>query len=161
MKLLLIIITLFISSQAMAKDCQTTNKSDQVTETIVITTDVPNHLKGATITVTKANGESSVVPAELFKVVARKQERIVSKVLEKETITCRENSNPRNRVSLLGGYGPKSGLTKDVSSSRVEIESHTGLNAGVQYQRNIYEDISVGAQVQSNKAGALIIGLDF
>ena len=161
MKIIILLIVMFITSQSFAAVCRTTNSSDQVTETLLITTDVPSHLKGATITVTKANGETSVVPAEKFKVVPRKQERLISKTLEKETVTCLENTNPKNRVSLLGGYGPKNGLTKDVSSDKVDIESNTGLNAGLQYQRVVHKDVSVGAQVQSNQAGSLMIGLDF
>jgi len=157
-----ILASLLLISTAYAKNnCSVTSQSLDVLETVVINSDVPNHLKGAKIVVYLNDGKSSTVPAELFKVVPRRQERLISKVAKTTTETCREFAEHKNRVSLLAGQGPKSGLTKDVSPGKVEIESRTGAVGGLQYQRLLNERISVGVQGQTNKSGALMIGLEF
>lgn len=152
--------TLFSKAFA-AESCVTSSQSEEVLETTLITTDVPSHLKGAIIIIVQADGKQSAVPAEKFKVVPRKQQRVVSKVATNTTKLCQTPSEFKNRVSLLAGRGTKSGLDKSASPTRVDIESRIGAVGGLQYQRLLTEKISVGVQGQTNQTGSLMIGLDF
>ena len=155
-----VVFTLFSKAFA-AEYCVTSSQSEEVLETMLITTDIPSHLKGATIIVVQANGKHSSVPAELFKVVPRKQQRVISKVATNTTKLCQTPSEFKNRISLLAGRGTKSGLDKSSSPTRVDIESRIGAVGGLQYQRLLTEKISVGVQGQTNTTGSLMIGLDF
>lgn len=142
------------------ENCSTTSEAATVEEQLEIKTDVPKHLVGATICVKQADGRESCVPAEKFKVVARKQQFIVTKTKQLDKTMCSAELN-KNRVSLLAGNGPKEGLDKTVTPTQVTIESRTGAVGGVQYQRLITDKISVGAQVQSNQSALVNVGLDF
>lgn len=157
----LITILLLTSFPVFAEEnCSTTLSSEEVKDRLEIKTDVPSHLKGATIIVRRADGKETSVPAELFKVVPRKQQFITTKTSTQETTICRNELN-RNRISVLGGRGPKEGLDRDNSGNKVSVESRVGAVAGIQYQRLLTEKVSIGAQVQSNNSGLLNIGLDF
>lgn len=158
----LLILAFFICSAAFASDnCTTVSSSEAVLETQLYGTDVPSHLKGAKIIIQQADGKVSEVPAERFKVVPRKQQRVITRVASHTLKSCKEISFRKNRVAALAGLGQREGLTKDVSASRIDIETKTGLVGGLQYQRSLNDRFSVGAQAQTNKTGSLMIGLDF
>jgi hypothetical protein len=156
------LLLLLLATNAMA-DCQTTIDTEMVTATTVITTDVPAHLKGATITIRLANGKESSVPAELFKVVPRKRQEVVLEKTQNVNTVCTntEIATNKNRVSALGGYGSRNKLATSTTSTTVEVENSRGLVGGLQYQRLITDELSIGAQAQTNKTGLLLIGLDF
>jgi hypothetical protein len=158
-----ILIMLLSVSAYAAPTCQTQNSEENAVEHQVISTDVPNHLKGATIIVRLANGKQSEVPAEQFKVVPRKQQILVTRTLKTFSTTCSEEAAKlnRNRVSVLGGYGAQEGVSRSVGVTSVRVESKVGAVMGAQYQRLINDKISVGVQGQTNATGSLVIGLDF
>lgn len=155
--LLLAILTV----PAFANQCETQSESEDISEQVEITTDVPSHLKGAVIIVRQADGKESVVPAEKFKVVPRKQQFITIKTKETKVISCVDKAPNKNRVSALGGHGTKSGLKSSTNGSVVEVENRVGGVFGLQYQRLLTDRISVGVQGQDNKTGSLVLGLDF
>ena len=159
----LLLLALLIPSVGFASDpvCSEQVGQQEVTGQLEIKTDVPSHLKGATITVRLADGKETTVPAEQFKVVPRKQQFVTTKTEVITMKTCTTNDPRKNRVSLLGGQGTKSGLTTSGSASVVEVESRTGLVGGAQYQRMLGERLSIGGQLQSNKTGSVLLGLDF
>jgi hypothetical protein len=152
------ILLMLVSSSSMA-DCTSETKAWETQEQYVISTDVPSHLKGATITVKRADGKETTVPAEQFKVVPRKQQFLVKAVLKIHGITCRENKS--NRVSLLGGYGSRNGLSSSSDGTTTTVETSTGLVGGAQYQRMLDDRWSLGVQGQTNNTGSLLFGLDF
>jgi hypothetical protein len=156
----IILAALFSVSAFASKDCSVTRSNHEVLEEKVITTDVPSHLKGAKIIVKLADGKESEVPAELFKVVPRKKQVIVTKVQNDTVMTC-NGEGYKNRISLLAGHGTRSGMRKSVGTDVAEFETKTGLVGGAQYQRVIKGRLSVGGQVQTNKTGSLMLGLDF
>jgi hypothetical protein len=158
MKTIIFITMLFSPLFANALNCSTTSKAEEVFETREITTDVPDYLKGATITVRLADGKETSVPAEKFKVVARQQQFIVTKTKQLDKTTC---TPEKNRLSLLAGNGPKEGLNRSKTPSTVTVESRVGAVGGLQYQRLITEDISLGIQGQTNESVLVNIGLDF
>ena len=165
--MVLIVLTMFAASIVMAEDCSTAEDIASVEERMEIKTDVPGHLKGARICVFLKGGGDSCVPAEKFKVVPRKQQFIVTKTQKTNKVTCSvkvvemADAKEKNRVSLLGGQGPKYGLQRSSDGSKVTVESNSGLIGGAQYQRLLDDKLSVGAQVQSNESVLVNIGLDF
>jgi len=157
-KLLLI---LMISTSVMAGEkCSTSNSEEVATEKKLLSTDVPNHLKGAMITITLADGRQSTVHAERFKVVPRKQQWIVTKTLSSSTTMC-SNDPEKNRISLLAGHGARAGLNRSVDDDGATVKSRVGVVGGAQYQRLITDKLSIGVQAQTNKTGSLMLGLDF
>ena len=144
-----------------AEDCTTTSSADEIKEQLEIKTDVPKHLEGAKIIVRLADGRESEVPAERFKVVPRKQQFITTRVQSSTIMAC--NKLDKNRVSALIGRGAKHGLGRtNVSATSTEVESNVGAVGGIQYQRVITKDgLSVGAQVQTNRTGSVMLGIDF
>jgi len=158
MKALLFSILLVFSGYAFA-DCSETTSAEAVDQVFELTTDVPSHLKGATITVKLADGRESTVPAEQFKVVPRKQEFIITRTKQTTTKLCKDSQ--KNRVSLVAGKGPKGSLQTDRSGNKLTVEEQIGAVGGLQYQRKLNERISVGIQGQTNETGSLLLGLDF
>jgi hypothetical protein len=159
MKYLLIIASLMIVN-VKAEDCTTTSSADEIKEQIEIKTDVPKHLEGAKIIVRLADGRESEVPAERFKVVPRKQQFITTKVQSNSTMVCKNVD--KNRVSALIGRGAKNGLGRSTTINGVtEVESNVGAVGGLQYQRVIHKNISVGVQGQTNRTGSVMLGIDF
>jgi hypothetical protein len=154
-----IIFSMLFSVSSLASDCVEKVSEEVLTETKVISTDVPSHLKGAVIIVRRADGVESAVPAEKFKVVPRKQQFVVTKTERSKTLSC--STSKKNRVSLLGGHGNQGGLTTTQAGSTVEVESDTGVVGGAQYQRMLNDTLSIGAQVQTNKTGSVLLGVDF
>lgn len=154
---LLMLLALLIFCKAYAgQTCSET--AEQATEQKVLTTDVPKHLEGATIIVRLKDGRESVVPAERFKVVPRKQQFLVTKV--KSTTLCM--ASEKNRVSVLGGYGPKGSLSKTVENTdKVTVKTNEGAVGGLQLQRKVSDNLSVGVQGQTNKTFSFIFGVDF
>jgi hypothetical protein len=158
MKKLLFILMLCVPGYAFALDCSTTSNAEVVKETTEITTDVPSHLRGAVIVVRLADGRETTVPAEKFKVVPRSQQFIVSKTYQLNRQVC---SPEKNRLSLLGGNGPKEGLNRYKTATKVTVESDVGAVGGVQYQRLLDHGLSLGIQGQSNESVLVNIGIDF
>lgn len=161
MKYLIIAMLVSFGAHAAEPVCSEENSQEVATETKEITTDVPSHLKGATIIVRTADGRESSVPAEKFKVVPRKQQFIVTKTEKAKVLSCTTNEPKKNRVAVLGGHGAQGGLKSSQSGSTVEVESKTGAVGGLQYQRMLNDTLSIGVQGQTNKTGSLLIGIDF
>jgi hypothetical protein len=154
MKYLLIIALLFPQFVLAAQTCS----EEQAVEKKEINTDVPTHLRGATIIIRQVDGKESSVPAEKFKVVPRKQQYLVTKSL----MTC--SASEKNRASVLAGYGGTGALSKDtskLSSGQTTVHTKEGFVGGVQIQRKVSERLSIGVQGQSNKTGSILLGIDF
>lgn len=164
---IILVVMFFTNAMAKAETCTLDSGEEQAIEKTEIKTDVPKHLIGATITVTLANGKSSTVPAEKFKVVPRLQQYLVTKVSQSTVKSCVNVSPNKNRVSALAGYGATGHLDRSADSSSETIESSRGVVGGAQYQRLLNDHWSLGVQVQgndlsrNNKTGLGSIGYDF
>jgi len=168
MKYAILFLTMFLTNAiAKAESCTEQTSASQVLEQTEIKTDVPKHLVGATITVTLANGKSSTVPAEKFKVVPRLQQYLVTKVSQSTVKSCVNVSPNKNRVSALAGYGATGHLDRSADASTTTVESSRGVVGAAMYQRLLDDHWSLGVQVQgndlsrSNKTGLLGVGYDF
>lgn len=161
MKFIILTLLFGLTSYAEEKDCVET--VDTKVESKDINTPVPQHLRGATILIKKADGTIQEVEAENFKVVPRKQQFIVSKK-EKVVVNCDKKCDElkRNRLSLLVGRGAQRGLNNtQVSPTLVEVENNVGLLIGLQYQRLITDTVSLGVQAISNNSALGMVGIDF
>ena len=158
-KLIITLIMIFPVISLASEKCSTTSEKEIVQEQKDINTEVPKHLKGATIIIRTADGKESSVPAEQFKVVPRKQQFMVTRVKQVSKMMC--SAELKNRISLMAGKGPQEGLDKSSDATSVTIESKVGAIGGVQYQRLLTDRISVGAQLQSNESALINIGLEF
>ena len=168
MKYAIIFLTMFLTNVvAKAESCTEHTSASQVLEQTEIKTDVPKHLIGATITVTLANGKSSTVPAEKFKVVPRLQQYLVTKVSQSTVKSCTNVSPNKNRVTGLLGYGATGHLDRSADASSETVESSRGAMGGVMYQRLLDDHWSLGIQGQgtdfsrNNKTGLIGVGYDF
>ncbi len=154
----LIALVLIMAYSAQAQDC-----SEEVTTThgdskYSLEKGAAAYLKGATITVTLADGSSSAVPAERFKVVPRIQQFMISTIETTKVISCQAS---KNRLSALGGVGARNGLKTTTSGNTTVVETSSGAVGGLQYQHMLNDTLSLGVQGQSNKTGSVLIGLDF
>lgn len=162
----LIISMVFISNVSIAQECgETVSESQETLGHMEVTTQVPGHLKGATITITKADGSKETVKAEEFMVVKRKHKRpVVGITTETKTLLCEKkivDKNVKNIVSLEAVRGD-AGLEKNiVSKSETEVKTKQSLGVGLMYQRNVYKDLYLGGKVDSNENVGLNIGLGF
>ena len=68
--------------------------------------------------------------------------------------------NNKNRIDLLGGYGP-TGVNTEIGSSYVSTELIKGAVGGISYTRDIGDSVYLGGQVQSNKTFLLDVGFGF
>lgn len=159
-----ILIMLLFVSVARAEDCSDAVSSSEVKEQMEIKTDVPKYLEGATIIVRLKDGKESVVPAEKFKVVPRKQQYLVTKVQNDIVRMCK--SNLKNRLSVVAGSGPNGKLYRSSSGSYVKVENEQGLVGGVQYQRQtgiviFGKEINAGLLYQDNSTFSGTAGFDY
>jgi hypothetical protein len=173
MKTLIAIIMILLPAYSFGSEsCQTQPGEEVVQEKMVIDTKVPENLKGATIIVRTADGKEEAMPVEKFKVVPRKQQYVVTKVKQQVFTTCNEAPKVetvvvtkvktyKNRISLLAGEGPNKNVDITRSGSSVTMESKSGADGGIQYQRSLTERLNVGVQLQTNETGLLSVGLDF
>ena len=151
------------------EQCENIVGPETYVDKMTISSDVPNFLKGAKITVKLADGKESTVPAKLFKVVPRKQYYFVNKTILHDRWVCKETVEvtktvtemKKNRISVMGGSGPTEGLSDSKTSSMVEVESNVGAIGAAQYQRMLNDKVSAGVQLQTNKSWLLELGLDF
>lgn len=166
-KLLYLLIMLPTFSFALTcgetKSEVTETKTEQEVETVV-----PAHLKGATLTITLANGSKEVVKAEEYMLVKRKHKRPVVRVSSKETTLACETkvveSSKKNIISVQA-VRSQSGLSKDVvNPTTVEVETRRSVGAGVMYQRKVdtgTRDVVFGIGADTNKGINLGVGLEF
>ena len=66
----------------------------------------------------------------------------------------------KNRLRLLGGYGP-TGVELNKESHKASIEEDKGLVLGLGYDRLLTDRFSVGGQIQTNETYLLNVGWDF
>ena len=127
--------------------------------------EIPAYMKDGTITVTLKSGKTYTYSLNEYKVVKRGSglpaghEAIVE--LHKKVVELSENQQKKNRVRLMGGYGPSGKLESSVGASSATVKTETGVIGGVGYDRMLNKDISVGGQVQTNKTILLNVGKDF
>lgn len=151
MKKLLMLLTLLSYGSAYAECCLKTCEQKPV-----VTCEKP---KPKVITRTKVVEKPVpvIVEKEVVRVVEQRVPvRVVERVPVKVTRTVTKKENKKNRISALVGSGPTK-LSIDGSEARLE----RGIVYGLQYQRMLDSNLSVGLQVQSNSTISGSLGFDF
>lgn len=122
--------------------------------TAVMAEEPPKFLKDANITVTLKDGKQYTFTANEWKVVPR-----LDKVkVNERTVVVQSEQN--NRLTILGGVGPK-GLNVTKSQDEITVENKKEGVFGLGYSRKITKRFSLGGQVISNGTYTLDLGVDF
>jgi hypothetical protein len=151
------LVGMFVIPRAKA-ECQHSTVKDVKN----IKTQTPEFLQDALITIILKNGSMVQMSANEYMVVPRQQTVDVNK----EIVTCNDPAPAKkysSRVSLLGGYGAQEGLKRANGDNPGEatVESRVGIVGGVMGQQMLTERLSIGVQLQTNKTGLGVIGLDW
>jgi hypothetical protein len=162
MKYLIILLTLIASVSFAGETCSETQNVSSQEVAYEVDTTLPKHLKGATITVTLADGRSSTVPADKFMVVPRKQKTVLG---QNQTITKKLSCSKSGKKNILLGEVRKdvTDIDASVNGKTATVESEKALVPGVNYYRRELFDSPIGAGVGIDSNGTLkgMIGLDF
>lgn len=158
------LIALFSCSAFAEMSCHEDVSQKQTQSQVDANTATPAWLKGATITITKADGSVSTVSADKFMVVPRAHKRPVTNVTTAMTKSCMGIN--RHRLGVLAGQGPKGGLRTDRSGApgEVTVESKVGVIGGGQYQYLtplLDNRLFLGVQGQTNDSVLGNIGIEF
>lgn len=160
------LLTILLLPMFVNAECTSEIEVKSVPVEYTVNTSIPEHLKGATITVTLADGSSSIVPAEKFMVVPRKQKTIIGDShLISNTTTCKFNSK-KNTIMLEAKNSKTDIETKTTpipSGSKVDVYSKKELVPGLSLYRRELFDSPVGGGLGVDTKGELkgMIGLDF
>ena len=156
------------SVNVKALDCGETERSEKTFEAeMEVVTDVPNFLKGATITITKADGSSEVVKAEEFMVVKRKHLRpVVHAMVKEETRSCdvvvlKPLPEPLKNILSVKAVDGFSDVKKNEDANGVELKVERQVGLGVVYQRNLSDNLYLGGEVDANKGVGVLLGVGF
>jgi len=161
MKIITILIALFVTTVNARENCgfvKTTSQTQKIELDTV--TPVPNHLRGATITLLKKDGTQEILRAEEYMIVKRHHKRPVIKELATTTkVQCYDNT-VKNIASLkaVNSYGR---ADLDVNGDSATISTSKRRTLGGQYQRNVGKNIFLGVDADLNRNAGLSIGLGF
>lgn len=160
----ILLLSLSVSAKEMCEETQKTITEDVMH---VVNVDVPSHLKGATITITQADGKTSTVPAEKFMVVPRKQKTIAgqNKAIVKN-VSCKVSSDNKNilMAEVKKSYTGLETKTEAITGGvKAEVSSKKEMVPGLNYYRRELFDSKFGAGVGVDTEGTVkgLIGLDF
>ncbi len=159
--LILVIIYMFVQFAHAAPSCESYTTTKEVQTTKQVSDTPPKGLEDAAISVHTKNGKIYVFNSNEWKVVRRQKEVTVSKLIEETIENCTPDT-PKNRVSVLVGKGPQDSLDKSQpNANQVNVSTTSGEVLGIQNQRNLFGNFSLGVQTQSNKTNSLMLGFDF
>lgn len=162
MKYLIIALSLIASNVYAGETCSESQNVSSQEVAYEVNTSLPKHLKGATITVTLADGRTSTVPADKFMVVPRKQKTVLG---QNQTITKKLSCNASSKKNILIGEFRKdvTEIETTTSGKTVNVESKKELVPGVNYYRRELFDSPIGAGVGIDTNGTIkgMVGLDF
>lgn len=159
MKYLLILL---LSTTTLANDCSESTEKQTNEVAYAVNKDMPKHLKGATITITLADGSTSTVSADKFMVVPRKQYTVVGESSSTtKTMTCKAKT--KKNSLMVDARKDITGLDTETNGSQAKVVAKKDLVPGLNYYRREVMDsnIGVGAGVDSNGVVKAIVGFDF
>jgi hypothetical protein len=86
----------------------------------------------------------------------------VTKVCKKKIKYCDniKTTIPKNHISILPGYG-RSAIDVNYNANDIEIKDNKSFILGIGYSRTVYDNLSLGVQIFSNKDSFLDIGFHF
>lgn len=155
------LLILSLISAVSAESCK--ESKDFRTENVIYSTDhsLPSHLKGATITVTQANGLVSTVPAEKFMVVPRRASTVVAKIQHVTSkVSC--DKSAKNIVALEARKDYDKDLTLEAAAADAQVYRTKKVIPGVNYfRRSIIGPVGAGVGVDANEVFKALVGVEF
>lgn len=130
-------------------------------------TEAPEYLKGATITVTLKSGKTYTFKSEEYAVVPRSQmgQNVEYKdkyiAVERKIKSKQLVKNRKNRVFGMIGRGATGDMNVSTNGTNFSVEQDEGLVLGIGYQRSFTETLNLGIIIQNNKSTSISIGTDF
>ena len=85
----------------------------------------------------------------------KKKAKVKPKVITKTKVVTK-----KNRLSVHIGGGPN-GLEQTSYNNTTSVKESRKAYAGLQYQRMLNDELSVGASIFTNKSGTFSIGIDY
>lgn len=160
--MLVVLGVVALSISAKAETCTVDVVTSESEANHVINTDVPKHLQDAVIIVRTKDGRESQVSANQFKVVPRKQQRLVTVVKYNTQRTCKVNTKDKNLL-MVGGRRDHRDLDIRVNGKTATVESEKGLVLDAAYMRqNLFDSaLGIGAGIDTNGTLRGIIGVEF
>ncbi len=163
-----ILSMLFAVNSFAATDCSEVENVEAKDVVYKVNTDMPKHLKGATITVTLADGKSSTVPADKFMVVPRKQQTVVGQdKLVNKTVSCLTKDDARKNLVFVNAQKEYTGVetrtTAVPNGTQLAVDVKKEVVPGLNYYRRDIKDSRIGAGLGLDAKGQVngMIGLDF
>lgn len=142
----------------------------------IVSAEMPEYLKGGTVTVTLKDGTQYTFSSDEYMVARRDQanDRVVAAYAQgartgavagaaavKEVMEAEAaKANKKWRASVMGGVG-SDGLDTKMTSNSVEVTERQQFVYGFGLSYKVHGDVSVGGQLLSNKTYTLGVGLDF
>lgn len=121
---------------------------------VAMAEETPSKFKDSDIKRKLKDGKVQTFDGNKYKIVPR---GVKSKPIVVTKTIVKKAKIKKNRVSLLAGASPSGKLERDGN----EVSTESNLNIGLQYQRLINDNVSIGIQVQTNESVLGSIGLDF
>jgi len=125
----------------------------------------PSYLKDAVITVTLKNGKTYTYSANEYKVVKRGTSKptpvMVAQPESHPAPTPHSESNHKNRVSLVVGYGLNGKLNESMTPSTVDVEQQKGAVGGIVLQRDLNKEYHLMGGAMTNQTFFLGFGKGF
>lgn len=163
MKKLTLIAVLTLTTQAQALTCGVETETQKSVTKQEVTKPTPEYLKGATITVTLANGSTVKMSADSYMVVPRKQvkESVSTKIVQKPIACLQEDKTSKNNILSLQAVRSQNGLDRNSPNmSTTEVETKNSVGVGLLYQRKL-DTLVLGVGGDTNKGLNLGLGLEF
>jgi hypothetical protein len=163
MKYAIVFMIMFLVSVVnAAENCSESAQVETQDVVYEVNTELPKHLKGATITVTLADGKTSTVPAEKFMVVPRKQKTLVG---QNQTLTKKLYCKVSGKKNIIMGEARKdvTEIETTTNGKSASVHSKKEVVPGLNYYRRELFDSPIGAGVGVDTNGTVkgMIGLDF
>jgi hypothetical protein len=161
-----IILLCFVSSVAFAGERCSESTNEQLENVVYeVNTQIPSHLKGATIVIKQADGRESSCPAEKCMVVPRIQKTVLgqNRTVSK-SVKCTKDGNK----NLLIGELRKDVTELETDSSAVpngqqaRVSARKELVPGINYfRREVIGLVGGGIGIDTNGTPKALLGVEF
>jgi hypothetical protein len=143
-----------------ADNCTNIQTQSVVNKTKVITTDVPKHLKDASILIRTNDGRISWFSANKFKIVPRKQQYIVTERIVHTDRLCKVKDK---NILMVGARRDHQDLDTRINGKTATVQSEKGLVLDAAFMRKNISDSALGLGIGIDTNGTLkgLVGVEF
>ena len=156
------LLLLLLSTTVTANECSESSKKQSDEVTYAVNKDIPNHLKGATITVTLVDGRTSTVSADKFMLVPRKQYTVVGESsTTTKTVTCKAKN--KKNILMVEARKDITELDTETTVNQAKVVTRKDLVPGFNYYRREVLDsrFGLGGGIDTNGTVKALLGVEF